>query len=242
MSIVTFDVAKENADIVLLKQDLEVIVNGIQYGRAIFLNINKYLKYTMVGNFGNFFALAFLYLLALDLPLLPVQLLLTSLITDVPLITIASDTVNPQETLRPEKYDARSLMFISLILGSTTTLLELIFFVLIKSLSPQFIQTSMFLYLTFLQLIVIVSVRNQDLFWRGKRPSWLLGLAIALAFVVSLALPYLTIFETWFHFTPLTLEVLAIILGLVVVYLFLLDTIKVWYYRIVERAERKTAG
>lgn len=133
-------------------------------------------------------------------------------------------------------------MFISLILGSTTTLLELIFFVLIKSLSPQFIQTSMFLYLTFLQLIVIVSVRNQDLFWRGKRPSWLLGLAIALAFVVSLALPYLTIFETWFHFTPLTLEVLAIILGLVVVYLFLLDTIKVWYYRIVERAERKTAG
>jgi Mg2+-importing ATPase len=236
------DVAKENADIVLLKRDLEVIVNGIRFGRAIFLNINKYLKYTMVGNFGNFFALAFLYLLALDLPLLPIQLLLTSLITDVPLITIASDIVNTEEMLRPEKYDARSLMFISIILGSFTTLFELIFFVLIKSISPHLIQTSMFLYLTFIQLIVIASVRNQDHFWRGKRPSWLLIIAIALAFVVSLALPYLTIFEIWFRFTPLPPGVLALILGLVVVYVFLLDTIKVWYYRIVERATKKTSG
>jgi P-type Mg2+ transporter len=230
------DVAKENADIVLLKQDLEVIVNGIQYGRATFLNINKYLKYTMVGNFGNFFALAFLYLLSLDLPLLPVQLLLTSLITDIPLITIASDRVNTEEMLRPEKYDARSLMFISLILGSFTTFFELIFFALLKFRSPQLIQTSMFLYLTFIQLIVVVSVRNLDHFWRGKRPSWLLTIAISLAFLISLALPYLTIFEDLFRFTPLPPDVLAIILGLVVVYVFVLDTIKVWYYRIVERA------
>jgi Mg2+-importing ATPase len=67
------DVAKENADIILLKKDLAVLINGIQYGRAVFLNITKYIKYTMVGNFGNFFALAFLYFLALDLPLLPVH-------------------------------------------------------------------------------------------------------------------------------------------------------------------------
>ena len=218
-----------------------MIVNGIQFGRAVFLNINKYLKYTLVGNFGNFFALAFLYLLALNLPLLPIQLLLTSLITDVPLITISSDTVNTEEMKRPEKYDAHSLMFISIILGSFTTLFELILFVLIKSLSLQLIQTSMFLYLTFIQLIVIVSIRNQDHFWKGKRPSWLLIIAIALAFVVSLALPYLTIFETLFHFIPVPPGLLAIILGLVVVYLFILDFIKVWYYRIVERTNKKTS-
>lgn len=235
------DVAKENADIILLKKDLEVIVNGIQYGRAIFLNITKYLKYTMVGNFGNFFALAFLYVLALDLPLLPVQLLLTSLITDVPLITIASDSVNSEEMLRPEKYDARSLMFISVLLGSLTALFELLFFALVQFKSPLFIQTSMFLCLTCIQLIVIVAVRNRNHFWRGKRPSWLLAIAIALAYVVSLALPSLTVFENLFHFTPLPLQEFAIILALLVVYVFVLDLVKVWYYRIVEREAKRSA-
>ena len=122
----------------------------------------------MVGNFGNFFALAFLYLFALNLPLLPVQLLLTSLITDVPLITISSDTTNSEETVQPEKYDARALMFISLILGSFTAFFELLFFALVNSKSPQSIQTSMFLFLSFVQLIVIVSIRNHDYFWKGK--------------------------------------------------------------------------
>ena len=55
------DIAKENADIVLLNKDLEVIINGIKYGRTIFVNINKYIKYTMVNNFGSFMALAVLY-------------------------------------------------------------------------------------------------------------------------------------------------------------------------------------
>ena len=229
------DVAKENADLILLKKDLAVIINGIQYGRAIFLNINKYIKYTMVGNFGNFFALAFLYLLALNLPLLPVQLLLTSLITDVPLITISSDTVNSAETVRPGRYDARLLMLISLMLGSFTALFELLFFALVNFKSPQFIQTSMFLFLTFIQLIVIVSIRNHDHFWKGKKPSLLLSSAIIVAFVVSLALPYIPIVARLFSFTPLPLGELAIILALVLVYLFLLDLIKVWYYRAVEK-------
>jgi len=229
------DVAKESADIILLKQDLAVIINGIQYGRAIFLNIDKYLKYTMVGNFGNFFALAILFLLALNLPLLPVQLLLTSLITDVPLITIASDTVDSKEAMKPEKYNTRSLMSISLILGTCTTLFELLFFFLLKSQSTLFIQTSMFLYLSFIQLIVIVSIRNRDFFWRGTMPSALLLVAISLAFVVLLALPYIPVFARLFSFTALPLQALAILLALVVVYLFVLDVIKVWYYRIVEK-------
>ena len=46
-------------------------------------------------------------LLALFLPLLPIQLLLTSLITDLPLIAIAADTVNTEEMLRPEMFSLK---------------------------------------------------------------------------------------------------------------------------------------
>ncbi len=226
------DVAKESADIVLLKRDLQVIISSIQYGRTIFVNINKYIKYTMVGNFGNFFALAFLYLLSLALPLLPVQLLLTSLITDIPLITISSDTVNNEEMLQPEKYDIHALIFISLLLGTLTTLFEIFFFAFVRAQAPLFVQTSMFLYLTFLQLFVIVSIRNRDHFWKGKRASLLLSTAISLAFLFSLALPYIPIFARLFSFTPLPLQELFIILALVIIYVFVLDVVKVWYYRL----------
>ena len=232
------DVAKESADIVLLNKDVGVIINGIQAGRAIFLNIDKYLKYTLVGNFGNFFALAILYLFALNLPLLPVQLLLTSLITDVPLITIASDRVDSKETMRPEKYNTRSLMSISLVLGSCTTLFELLYFALVSSRPLIFVQTSMFLFLTLLQLIVIASIRNRDYFWRGVRPSALLAGAVALAFVVSFALPYIPLTARLFSFTPLPFQELAIVFGLALLYLVVLDVVKVQYYR---RADKDAA-
>src|SRR5258708_2135650 len=104
------DVAKESSEILLLRKDLEVIINGIEYGRTIFVNINKYIKYTMVGNFGNFLALAGLYLLSSDLPLLPVQLLLTNLLTDLPLICIYSDNVNTYQVKKPQRFNIHSLM------------------------------------------------------------------------------------------------------------------------------------
>ncbi len=56
------DVAKDSADIVLLEDDLGVILDGIQYGRSIFVNINKYIKHAMIGNLGNFFSMIFFYI------------------------------------------------------------------------------------------------------------------------------------------------------------------------------------
>ena len=231
------DVAKESADIVLLNPDLGVMIHGIQAGRAIFHDIDKYLKYTMVGNFGNLFAMAVLYLVAVDLPLLPVQLLLTSLITDVPLLTIASDTVDRQETMRPQKYNPRSLIWLSVVLGSWTALFELAYFALVTTRAPAYVQTSMFLFLTVLQLIVIVSIRHRDSFWKGAGPSPLLAVAIGLAFVVSLALPYLPPIAGLLSFQPLPLSELGIVLGLAVVYVVVLDVIKVWFYKTIDKEE-----
>src|SRR5208337_4416244 len=113
------EVAKASADIILLDKDLGVIVNAIKYGRTTFTNINKYVKYTMVG---NFFALAILYLLAASLPLLPRQILLISLLTDLPLVAISTDNVDTHELERPDRYDAGTLLRLSLVLGTLTAL------------------------------------------------------------------------------------------------------------------------
>ena len=233
------DVAKESADIVLLNQDLGVIINGIRDGRAIFLNIEKYLKYTLVGNWGNFFALAILYLFSVQLPLLPVQVLLTSLITDIPLVTIASDRVESKEVQQPKKYNMRSLMVLVLVLGVPTALFEVLYFLLVSARSVVFVRTSMFLFLTLLQFLVIASIRNRDFFWRATRTSALLAAAVALAVVVSFTLPYFPPTARLFSFTPLPLQELLIVVGLGLAYLLILDTIKVLYYR---RVHRGTSG
>ena len=52
------DVAKESADFVLLKQDLDVLQQGIVQGRRTFANSLKYVYMATSANFGNMFSVA----------------------------------------------------------------------------------------------------------------------------------------------------------------------------------------
>jgi Mg2+-importing ATPase len=226
------DVAKESADILLLRSDLGVIINGIKYGRTIFTNINKYIRYTMIGNFGNFFALSALYLLALSLPMLAIQLLITNLLTDIPLVAISTDNVRPEELTRPSKNDTHALMFISLVLGSVTALFEIMFFVTTRHNSVALAQTSLFLFLTVSGLVVIFSVRNKGHFWRAPRFSWPLLASFAGVLAASIAMLYWKVTQALLSFTPLPVSTLAVIIGLAIVYVVVLDVVKVWFYRL----------
>jgi Mg2+-importing ATPase len=229
------DVAKASADIILLSPGLAVVINGIRSGRAIFANINKYVVYTMVGNFGNFLALSLLYLLATALPLLPRQLLLISLLTDVPLVAISTDSVISDELARPSKYDARSLLSTSLVLGVLTAIAELIFFASLHGQRPVSKETSLYLFLSFTQLVVIFSVRNRDHFWKANRMSTPLAAAMAVTAGVTLAIPYTHGVGHFFGFHPPSAAQVGAVLFGSAVYLFVLDAVKVAFYRIRSR-------
>ncbi|MBN1810638.1 MAG: HAD-IC family P-type ATPase, partial [Anaerolineae bacterium] len=81
------DIAREAADIILLKENLEVIIDGIRSGREVFANGIKYLKATLASNFGNFYAVAIGSLFIDFLPMLPLQILLVNLLSDFPMIS-----------------------------------------------------------------------------------------------------------------------------------------------------------
>lgn len=225
------DIAKENADIVLLHRSLDVIVNGIEYGRTIFINVNKYIKHTMVSNFGNFLALSAMFLMGSGLPLLPIQVLLTSLITDIPLISIYSDAVAPAEIVRPEKHDMRGLLFISLILGIPTALFELFYYMVVHMQALGSEETSLYLFFTFLALVIFYSIRTKGHFWNAPRPSRLLDVSFLCAFLFSLAITYVEPFRGWFSFAPLSASSIALMLALTLTYFLVADFIKVRYHR-----------
>ncbi|MCL5006981.1 MAG: cation-transporting P-type ATPase [Patescibacteria group bacterium] len=225
------DIAKENADVVILNKSLEVIVNGIKYGRSIFVNINKYIRYTMSNNFGMFIGLSALYLFTANLPILPAQLLLNNLFGDVPLVMVATDSVEDQEVVRPEKHNMRETMFISLILGLPTALFEILYFAIIRARPLVTEQTSLYLFFTFQALAVFYVIRSKKHCWRTTRPSLALNIAFPLAFGASLAVIYIPALAQWLSFTPLPFASVAGIIGIMVIYFLAADYIKVWYYK-----------
>ena len=99
------DVAKEAAQIVLLEKDLGVLAKGVKEGRTTFANTLKYVFMATSANFGNMFSMAGASLLLPFLPLLPKQILLTNLMTDLPEMTIATDTVDPELVDRPRRWN-----------------------------------------------------------------------------------------------------------------------------------------
>ncbi len=225
------DVARDSADILLLRSDLSVIVNGIKYGRGIFTNINKYIRYTMISNFGNFFALSALFLLNAQLPLLTIQLLLTSVLSDVPLVAISTDNVDPTSLQRPSKYSMHSLIVVSMVLGSYTAIFEVLFYAIVRHGSVAVAQTSLYLYLTVIGFVVILAVRNRQHFWQAIKMSKAMRWAFGSISVLSLAMIYFKPTQKLFSFSALSVTSLFLILLMTGIYFVFLDVIKVWFYR-----------
>src|SRR5207248_3043984 len=69
------DVAKESADIILLKKSLLVLEDGIIEGRKVFGNIIKYIKMGASSNFGNMFSVVGGSYFLPFLPMAPIQVL-----------------------------------------------------------------------------------------------------------------------------------------------------------------------
>ncbi len=76
------EVAKEAADIILLKNSFSSIVAGIEEGRHIFYTLRRVVIYFFATNFGEIFVVLFAFCLRLDIPILAAQILWLNLVTD----------------------------------------------------------------------------------------------------------------------------------------------------------------
>jgi Mg2+-importing ATPase len=110
-------VAKEAADIVLLKKDLGVLLDGVRLGRVTFANMLKYVFMATSANFGNMFSMAGASLFLPFLPLLSKQILLTNLLTDLPEMAIATDSVDPEVVDRPRRWDLKVIQRFMVVFG-----------------------------------------------------------------------------------------------------------------------------
>lgn len=224
------DIAREAADVVLLQKSLETVVDGIKEGRTIFANILKYLKITLTSNFGNFYSVALASLFLPFVPLLPVQILLLNLLSDFPMIAIATDTVDAQELEQPKNYQIHSIILMATLFGVVSSIFDFILFGAFYKVSPEALQTAWFTLSLATEVVLIFSLRTRFAFFKARRASFLLTYLSILALVIALVLPF-TPFGAALHFVQPSASFLVFIAVLAIGYFLATETVKRFYYR-----------
>lgn len=229
------DVAKDASDVVLLEKDLHVIVRGIEQGRGIFANITKYLRYTLIGNFGNFFGIAGISLLVPFLPLLPLQILLANLLTDLPLMAVAADRVEPEDTAKPVRLNLRELAFYCLILGLVSTLFDFLAFATFRHFGETELRSLWLIESILTELVLVFSIRTFRPALFARRPAGIVLWIAAVAVGLTLLVPFIPFTANVFHMLPPTAPQFALILGFVLAYFAMTEIVKAVYVRTLHR-------
>ncbi len=225
------DIAREAADIVLLQKSLNSIIDGIKIGRRIFHNTLNYLKITLASNFGNFYSIAIVSLFIDFLPMLPLQILLVNILSDIPMLALATDNVDPEELQIPTKYDLKTLTWFALLFGIISSLFDGIFFRTFYHASmPAILQTNWFILSIITEIFFIFSGRTNRFFLKAKRPSTRLILLSGVTILITIAFPYTILGQKIFHFYTPTLHTLGIIGLLGIGYFITCEIAKQIYY------------
>ncbi len=186
------DVARDAADIILLKPGLAVLHQGIIEGRRASANVMKYLLMGTSSNFGNMFSMAGASLFLPFLPMLPTQILLNNFLYDTAQITIPSDNVDDLYISRPRRWDMSLIRNFMIFIGPISSIYDfLTFFVLLHYFhagQTEF-HTGWFVESLATQTLVLFVIRTTQNPFKS-RPSVPLAITTVLIVIIGIWLPY----------------------------------------------------
>ena len=225
------DVVKEAADIVLLEKDLKVLVKGIEEGRKTFSNTLKYIFMATSANFGNMFSMAGASSFLSFLPLLPKQVLLLNLITDIPEMAIATDNVDKEMIQKPRKMNIKFIRKFMLYFGLLSTLFDFITFgiLIVLNASIAEFRTIWFIESLISASLIILIIRTKSVFYKS-RPSKYLIISIFSIIGIIIVIPY-TIIGKLFGFVSPPLIYFPIISIIVFTYICMTEVVKKIFYK-----------
>ncbi len=176
------DIAKENADIILLDKDLMVLEEGVLEGRKTFGNISKYIKMTASSNFGNMLSVMVSSAFLPFLPMLPVHLLIQNLLYDISQTAIPFDRMDKEYLQKPRKWDASDLMRFMLIIGPISSLFDIITYMVLwfvfsydSSDTQALFQSGWFVEGLLSQTLIVHMIRTRNNDYIGMNGSIALG-------------------------------------------------------------------
>ena len=221
----------------LLKQDLDILREGIDVGRVTFANTIKYILTTISANFGNMFSMAGASLLLPFLPLPAPQILLNNFLSDIPATTIASDNVDLEWVEKPRRWNTTFIRDYMVLFGLVSSLFDFIAFGVLLFLfraSPEESRTGWFIESLLMELVIALVVRTRHVFFRSRPGKLLLGSTLIVV-GITLVSPYLP-FNFLFGFIPLPVPLMLMMLGLTALYVLVTEIAKMYFYSRLENA------
>jgi len=222
------DIARESADIILLKKNLMVLKDGIIEGRKTFGNIVKYIKMGSSSNFGNMFSMTGGSMFLPFIPMLPIQILLNNFLYDVSQVAIPNDTVDKEYTVKPRPWNVGYIKKFMFIIGPVSSVFDFITYgvmLFIFHSSAKLFHTGWFIESLCTQTLVIHIIRTGKIPFIESRPSRFL--IFTSIFIVSLGIyiPFSPLAEHLGFVAPPPAYFIALFL-IVSTYLFVVQVIK----------------
>jgi Mg2+-importing ATPase len=227
------DVAKDAADVLLLDKDLDVLASGVTEGRRIFANTIKYVMMGTSSNFGNMFSASVASVILPFLPMLPGQILLNNLLYDTSQLAIPTDHVDEEQLRAPSHWDIGAIRRFMLLFGPISSIFDFATFGLMLFVfhaAPVEFRSGWFIESIATQTLIVFAVRTRRVPFLRSRPSGTLVAAALGVVAVGAWLPYSPV-NGLLGFVPLPAPFFLALVAMVFIYLLLVETAKLWYFR-----------
>nr|WP_307334771.1 calcium-translocating P-type ATPase, SERCA-type [Caldalkalibacillus uzonensis] len=214
MGITGTDVAKEASSLILSDDNFATIKAAIEEGRNIYENIRKFIRYMLASNVGEILVMFFAMLMAMPLPLVPIQILWVNLVTDgLPAMALGVDRAEGNVMQRPPR-DRRESIFAKglgwkiisrgFLIGVTT----LVAFWYTLEQQPDDLtkaQTIAFATLVMAQLIHVFDCRSEkSIFSRNPLENKWLLLAVGMSTLMLVGVIHIEVMQPIFKTTALS--------------------------------------
>jgi Mg2+-importing ATPase len=227
------DVARESADIIFLKRDLDVLRRGVEDGRRTFANTLKYICITTSANFGNMVSMALAAPLLPFLPLAAKQILLNNFLSDVPSIAISTDNVDPETVTRAQRWQIKDVQRFMIVFGLVSSVFDLVTFatlLLVFHADEATFQTTWFVISLLTELAVVLVLRTHRPAFRST-PSRVLLWTTVVVSLVALSIPFLGALASAFGFVRLSALAMGSVVIILAGYIAATEAAKAWFYR-----------
>jgi len=227
------DVARESADVVLLRRDLDVLRQGVLDGRRTFANTLKYISITTSANFGNMVSMALMTPLLPFLPLLPKQILLNNFLSDLPSVVISSDRVDPENLASPQRWNVRDVRTFMILFGLISSCFDALTFAILLygfHADAGTFQTVWFVVSLLTELAVLLVLRTHRFALRS-RPSTLLVISTIAVGAFTLSIPFLGGLSSAFGFVPVPWQLVGVGILVTLGYAVTTEAAKLWLRR-----------
>jgi H+-transporting ATPase len=234
------DAARAAAALILTAPGLSTIIDAIDGSRQIFERIMNYIMFRVAMTLDIMFVVVLATLFFGFSPLTPVMIILLALLDDIPIMTIAYDnTLLPKE---PVRWDMRRLLFVSGVMGlmAVAQSFGLLLIGMEWMSNPEWqawfmltqdqIQTAVFLQIVAGGHLLLFVMRARSLFFAPPWPA----MPLVLAIVGTQIFAVLMCGFGWFV-TPLPWEIIGLIWAYMMVWMFILDWVKLALFNRVGR-------